>query len=1080
MLIAGRTTYSSTSTQHEFPLTPGTFQPRGAGAFVTRFDASLAQVLVSTHLGSSNYDLVTALAADASHVWVSMETEQDDFPVPADAAFRVQPSSPATVIARFDHGLTTLQRATYLPAASAMVLGPSQEVFFAGVTRRWHATPPSAFTTEPPGDLDLLIGRLDPDLRQLTALTYLGGAAQDEVSALALTSDGVLVGGTTRSTDLPMSAGAFQPAMRGQGDGFVVKLDAQLSAALQATPATADFGTVAVGSSASMTLTLRNTTSQPVTPGALTLAGAQPGQFSLSADGCSATPLAAGVSCTVTVGFSPTAPWRKDAWLRVPSPAGPPVLVPLFGQGQGTANGLADSTWPTHRGNLRHTGRTPLTGPRKPVQAWTLALDATPGLPVLGGDGTIYVTTGTQKSTTFSLWAVNPDGTEKWHVPLVGPPSNTAPVVARDGSVFVHVNGGSGIADVEKLQAFGPTGTSRWVFEVNGGSAVYTTWFKPPPILAPDGTVLFGGGDTRVWALDQLGNPLWYTSLTGSSQSSAPAIDAAGMLRVHDPFGLFTLTPTGLRRQEHRQGVATTDNSSVALGDDGTAYYVHIAGNGVFAVGPDGLERWRFTSPTRLANGSPALGADGTIYFGLQGPTVPFGLVALDPQGQQKWRSEACYKFSSVSIGYQEDQSPVVDGRGTVYCSGTQGLAAIDPDGVHRWWAGGYHPLLAAENLLVVTQGNSLVAYTEGATGQGTTCSSDWDCVGLHCSDGVCCNEACGSSDPTDCRACSVSAGAAVDGVCGPVRAQTVCRAATGKCDVAERCDGTALACPADVLATAGTECRAAAGLCDVAESCTGDSAACPENGYQPEAHECRPSRGPCDLAESCSGQGPGCPVDRVQSHDVVCRTVAGPCDREEHCDGVVYLCPEDRFETMGVECRAADGACDAAEVCSGQAASCPEDVPASMGTLCREAAGPCDVAERCTGQEKTCPADELEQAGTICRSAEGPCDEAEQCSGTDPMCPLDVPRPEGAVCETDGICEAGTCVHVGIDAGLPGPDAAQPLADAGSPGADAGSAKVDDTGCGCSTTGRPLPGAMVLWAVALWPRRRQGTARGC
>jgi hypothetical protein len=80
--------------------------------------------------------------------------------------------------------------------------------------------------------------------------------------------------------------------------------------------------------------------------------------------------------------------------------------------------------------------------------------------------------------------------------------------------------------------------------------------------------------------------------------------------------------------------------------------------------------------------------------------------------------------------------------------------------------------------------------------GSAQTCASGAECASTFCVDGVCCNSACGNGATGDCQACSVAAGAAIDGVCGPVRAFRSCRAATGACDVAELCDGTALTCP--------------------------------------------------------------------------------------------------------------------------------------------------------------------------------------------------------------------------------------------------------------------------------------------
>ena len=48
----------------------------------------------------------------------------------------------------------------------------------------------------------------------------------------------------------------------------------------------------------------------------------------------------------------------------------------------------------------------------------------------------------------------------------------------------------------------------------------------------------------------------------------------------------------------------------------------------------------------------------------------------------------------------------------------------------------------------------------------GEPCTGTFPCQSGNCVDGLCCDTPCGSDDPYDCQACSVSAGAAVDGVC--------------------------------------------------------------------------------------------------------------------------------------------------------------------------------------------------------------------------------------------------------------------------------------------------------------------------
>lgn len=68
----------------------------------------------------------------------------------------------------------------------------------------------------------------------------------------------------------------------------------------------------------------------------------------------------------------------------------------------------------------------------------------------------------------------------------------------------------------------------------------------------------------------------------------------------------------------------------------------------------------------------------------------------------------------------------------------------------------------------------------------GDACASDGECWGGLCVDGVCCDSPCGG-DPLDCQACSVAAGAPVDGVCAPTTG-TTCSDGVG-CTALDVCD---------------------------------------------------------------------------------------------------------------------------------------------------------------------------------------------------------------------------------------------------------------------------------------------------
>jgi hypothetical protein len=138
----------------------------------------------------------------------------------------------------------------------------------------------------------------------------------------------------------------FSPGAEGVRSGNVTATagDLTASAALSGTgtgpadisinPDTADFGDVVAGSSsASQTFTVSNDGDGDTGTLAVTLGGANAGQFSVDADTCDGTSLAAGASCDITVTFSPTDAGNAAATLTVDGDGTDPVSASLSGTG---------------------------------------------------------------------------------------------------------------------------------------------------------------------------------------------------------------------------------------------------------------------------------------------------------------------------------------------------------------------------------------------------------------------------------------------------------------------------------------------------------------------------------------------------------------------------------------------------------------------------------------------------------------------------------------------------------------------------------------------------------------------------
>jgi hypothetical protein len=360
----------------------------------------------------------------------------------------------------------------------------------------------------------------------------------------------------------------------------------------------------------------------------------------------------------------------------------------------------------------------------------------------------------------------------------------------------------------------------------------------------------------------------------------------------------------------------------------------------------------------------------------------------------------------------------------------------------------------------------------------GSPCETGFDCRSGQCADGVCCDSACGYSDPNDCQACSVAAGAASDGRCALKTEGSVCRGEAGECDVAELCDGVANTCPADAFVAADTACGAAPeGPCDAPDVCGGTSASCQARGLFPAGTVCRDARGLCDATDTCDGASVAC-VDRLHDTTQVCRMPADLCDAEERCDGVGDECPSDAISAAGTLCRRASHGCDVVERCDGLASACPPNGTVVDGTACEDGRL-CNGAEVCRSgacmrgttvdcdDSNPCTADQCTEAdGCVSEPVENCCIDAADCDDGDP-CTADSCPTEGGSCTHS---PSVGCGDAGVDGGASG--------DAGVDGGTSDAGAVDppsvEDGCGCSSGGSTTTVglSLLVLAVCRWRRR--------
>jgi MYXO-CTERM domain-containing protein len=350
----------------------------------------------------------------------------------------------------------------------------------------------------------------------------------------------------------------------------------------------------------------------------------------------------------------------------------------------------------------------------------------------------------------------------------------------------------------------------------------------------------------------------------------------------------------------------------------------------------------------------------------------------------------------------------------------------------------------------------------------GDACVADVECASGFCVDGVCCASACGGG-ATDCQACSVAAGAATNGTCGP---------STGNaCD-----DGRF--CTAGDVCSAGT-CGGTRSRCSTGTTCTeivGGSfmcSECPAGTFSPSGTgilECTP----CEAGTWSSSGAMYCmPWTDCPEGTFVATT--GTSSRDRVCmacaSGTFADMPNQTSCRAWTECGPGEWvAYEGSDVFDRWCLPCPDETYAASGT--------CLPWTTCTSaQYESAPPsatrDRVCTALTVC--------DAEEYEAVPPSATRD------RVCRACTVCEAGerspctatadaVCESLS-DAGMPGVDASVPrdasVASDGQVGVDAGTDVTVEGGCGCATIGAERGGSRVAWVLlglvmALARRRRR------
>ena len=313
-----------------------------------------------------------------------------------------------------------------------------------------------------------------------------------------------------------------------------------------------------------------------------------------------------------------------------------------------------------------------------PIQKWVFATgppggDISLGRPAIASDGTIYMS-----ALDATLYALNPDGTEKWTFAL-GDNSTSAPGIDRtggpaDGTIYSDVSGNS-------LVAINPDGSEKWRAFVN--SDIDST-----PIVGPDGTIYFGTDfEQAIFAINPDGTEKWRFPTGGEVDSNAAlSPDASVVYAVSDDSTLYAVnTSTGAEEWRFSPILAeSTDiTSSPTVNPNNGILYVGSDDHNLYALDPAARSaslpfpqppnEWVYTTGADIESTAAVDVVNGTIYIG----SDDNNLHAVNLDGTAKWQ---------FTTGFEVLSSPIVGSDGTVFVGSRDfNIYAVNQNGTPRW-----------------------------------------------------------------------------------------------------------------------------------------------------------------------------------------------------------------------------------------------------------------------------------------------------------------------------------------------------------------------------------------------------------
>ena len=239
--------------------------------------------------------------------------------------------------------------------------------------------------------------------------------------------------------------------------------------------------------------------------------------------------------------------------------------------------------------------------------------------PVFSPDGkTMYIPTSTPAGHLFAIDVVS--GEFKWVFAISQITYGGGALVAPDGTIYQCVRN----ATINNVYAINPNGTQKWAVKLDAAIGAF-------PALSADGVLYCLTNKSTLYALDASSGAIkWQQSLDGAT-GSAVAIDKAGNVYAGTSAAIYSFKPNKDQIWKLEE-VNVTEQATFALKEQ--VLYATLKNGGLVAVDmTNGTKKWMY--PTTKGDAYfPIADKNGNVYFTEKGSQT---VHAVNASGSKIW-----------------------------------------------------------------------------------------------------------------------------------------------------------------------------------------------------------------------------------------------------------------------------------------------------------------------------------------------------------------------------------------------------------------------------------------------------------